>query len=790
MSAGNTPASHQAGDTSNGLPTAARVPSHFSCFSCRRRKIKCSRTIPCNNCIKAKLPCASPPRRRSAKSGSNPDPVLLAKIHRLENIINSLRGSASLEKDALPADDPNRQEKTQQDEFPPILEDGGASGDDRGQSGRLLPRGSPSMAESTEPRLAGTRDLPGPVLAARPADLPPVTHRNWKTGRIIKDGGRSIYQRGNFWAALTVQVQDWQSDSVAGLDEDASEGEEMDICQVSNTSGSPLSEFPFASSRPLPGDHHPAPASRRRLWHIFKESIDPIVKVLHIPTIEPKIQKWLAAEDMEGVPTNISALLFAVYFSTLTSIENDVCRELLGNERDVLLAKSRQAGEAALSRANFLITDDLIVLQSFLIYLVALRPHSPRLSWALSSLAFRLLQSLGAHRDASSLSMPIFESEMHKRLFWTLYTFECAAAEDTGCDPIMFEVNSFNASPPNNLDDKDLSESMTAAAAERGNCWTDMTMLILRAEMSQLWRLIYDPRRNPPGMTTSFKSMTAEEKKTFVGKWLRAVDQRFISICSPLIPIQWLTAVYARSLVLEFKLAVWQPLEKYAEFSPAEHDEFFSDATECVETYNKILTDSRGARWTWFTRAFKMWYPLAYILTELAARPLRRDHRRAWQVVEQTLVSRWDSPHPRGGYQWRSIVELVETAQAAQTKEMRRRRDSFGGRLSVSDSHSSRPKILLPDPPVSKPGEFWIATVHDHLLGNSTGEASLPHTRGEEGPRPVDDSTAGLDHTIDHNMPVFDMPGADPSNGLDYLDLLGDFAFPDDDMVDPHSQFS
>lgn len=156
-----------------------------------------------------------------------------------------------------------------------------------------------------------------------------------------------------------------------------------------------------------------------------------------MPTVEPKISEWLSRDDVGGMPTNLNTLLFAVYFSATSSMENDECREVLGGDRNAIVTKYRAAEENALTVAGLLNTDDLMVLQSFVIYLTTLRHISPRLSWTLCSLATRLLQSLGAHRDGASLSLSIFNSEMQKRLFWHLAVLECGSAEDSGCDPTM-----------------------------------------------------------------------------------------------------------------------------------------------------------------------------------------------------------------------------------------------------------------------------------------------------------------------------------------------------------------
>ena len=48
------------------------------------------------------------------------------------------------------------------------------------------------------------------------------------------------------------------------------------------------------------------------LWPLFKMRVDPVVKVLHIPSVEPVI---LAASDLKPVSKESEALIFAISYS-------------------------------------------------------------------------------------------------------------------------------------------------------------------------------------------------------------------------------------------------------------------------------------------------------------------------------------------------------------------------------------------------------------------------------------------------------------------------------------------
>ncbi|RMJ07446.1 hypothetical protein CDV36_012954 [Fusarium kuroshium] len=732
---------------------AGPTANHFSCVNCRRRKIKCNKQNPCTNCTKAQLTCVFPPPRRSGRD-SNPDPALLAKVRRLEGIISSLQ-LAVVEKDA---------QLTQLQSRPGQAQDRVATPN--------IQLGSPVNPETSETTVAQKRpSVTGldPHSPTNSAFTNPQSTTDWKYGKLVRDEGRSIYIGSTFWASLTAHGL---ANDMSFLDHEPLDDETNSYSQHSSM-GSPLSDFPLSSTGAGQYHAHPSVENRQKLWSIFKESVDPIVKILHLPTAEIKINEWLQQADTDGIPRNVNALLFAIYFAAVSSVEDDVCRDLLGCDRGRLVVEFRVAEENALSIAGFINTDDLMVLQAFVIYLVSLRQHSPRVSWTLCPLAFRILQLVGAHRDGSPLSLLTYDSEMHKRLCWHLCLLECGASDDSGCEPTILEISSFNAPAPRNLNDQDYGLDI-ATEPETRTCWTESTLLILEADICQLWRLIWDSRRHPDGIPKPFDALTEAEKSGFIESCARRFDEQYIKICSPLIPIQWVTATLARMLILEFKLAVCRPLERHAELGLADCDQFFADAMECLELSNKLLTDGRSVRWTWLFKTFTLWHALAFMLTELGLRPLRRDHQKAWRVIEQVMISRWNSPHYRLGHQWRSMLNLLEIAQAAKTREIRRRRESFRSR---PDAKTAAPRTSPQSAASKKPREAWNSScVHGHAPLSTTEEACAQRRELHHAGQVLHNAMQAHQGHHDTDMLSLDMP-LDMTGEIGDLDMLGDFDF-------------
>lgn len=73
-----------------------------SCVTCRRRKVRCDKIHPsCTNCTKAGIECVFPgPGRAKRKTRKPQDAELLARLKKLEGVIQNLGAQVDEEKDA------------------------------------------------------------------------------------------------------------------------------------------------------------------------------------------------------------------------------------------------------------------------------------------------------------------------------------------------------------------------------------------------------------------------------------------------------------------------------------------------------------------------------------------------------------------------------------------------------------------------------------------------------------------------------------------------------------------
>lgn len=255
-------------------------------------------------------------------------------------------------------------------------------------------------------------------------------------GRLVVEKGRSRYINNSFWASLNNEVEDLKAILIEPSDDDD------DVHSPDSSNAASCHQgyiFGYSSTNVDMQALHPPESQARQFWDVFKENVDTLMKVLHIPTFEPVF--FNAVAHMDTCSKGLEALLFVIYYGAVTSTTPEECVERWGEDRGALLSRYRVGLEQGLARANFLYCDEIVVLQAFVTFLVLLRRNDDaRKIWTLTGLVVRIAQTLGIHRDGSHFKLPPFEIEMRRRLWWQVCILDARSSEDHGCDPTIVEA--------------------------------------------------------------------------------------------------------------------------------------------------------------------------------------------------------------------------------------------------------------------------------------------------------------------------------------------------------------
>lgn len=66
---------------------------------------------------------------------------------------------------------------------------------------------------------------------------------------------------------------------------------------------------------------HPLPSQIPFIWQVYQENVDPILKVIHVPTMSKLIKSL--RNNMDSLTPSTEALMFAIYFASITSLDDD-----------------------------------------------------------------------------------------------------------------------------------------------------------------------------------------------------------------------------------------------------------------------------------------------------------------------------------------------------------------------------------------------------------------------------------------------------------------------------------
>jgi hypothetical protein len=172
-----------------------------SCVTCRRRKVRCDKQMPCSNCRRALIPCVFPapgraprqPRPKDPnappKSSSQREVELIKRLKKLEGIVEELSGQIEVE-----------------------------SGE-RGASPVDSPEGHAAIAQRTNS--TGQDPSPGSFdsLSEQGSDVIRRREVQRQLGRLVLNDhkGNTRYVSNGFWSKLNDEVSPWHKASHAVL---------------------------------------------------------------------------------------------------------------------------------------------------------------------------------------------------------------------------------------------------------------------------------------------------------------------------------------------------------------------------------------------------------------------------------------------------------------------------------------------------------------------------------------------------------------------------------------------
>ncbi|KKY17699.1 putative fungal specific transcription factor domain-containing protein [Phaeomoniella chlamydospora] len=407
---------------------------------------------------------------------------------------------------------------------------------------------------------------------------------------------------------------------------------------------------------------HPPAVIMLKLWQTFVENVNPLIKILHAPTMQKRLLDY--STSLDKVAKDEEALLFGIYLTAVQSMSDFECQSLFGQTKSRSIRKYYNATKNALIRAEFMSCPGIVILQAFSLYLLTMRHYTePGCLWMLTGVAVRLGQRLGLHRDGLELGLLPFETEMRRRLWWALFGMDTTAAEFFGAAWSSRPVLS-STKRPLNINDSDLNPKMRALPAEHVGA-TEMIFMKLRVDMASFLREAKYERgwfsqglRDPEIESTQMAAISQFEIQ---------LKEKYFQYCDPNIPLHLFTLSLGQAAFLALKLVAKHPRRYAGEglMPKSERDEIFNTSIELIQHYLQSISQPYIQPFLWHMNAHFQWHAFAVLVSELCLRVDGEDARIGWDVVERLLVQNPEVVNNQKAALHKAVGTLILKAWAA-----------------------------------------------------------------------------------------------------------------------------
>ncbi|KAJ5669680.1 hypothetical protein N7462_010750 [Penicillium macrosclerotiorum] len=597
----------------------------LSCEACRQRKVKCDKQSPCTSCTRLGFVCvpverARLPRGRTRKAperAGSSDKELVDRVAKLEQLLKQV----AAERDSRPQVEP-----------PSYAAEANTE--------RSLDN---KMADVETWRDQHAQPGAGTTLT--------LTHRPRPA---------TSYLGSSFWEDIMQQTQDLRT----VLDDRLEYEEEEELKQPmgfgTSIISSETSESVSNSPQSYKGISYPL-QTRRQLCEIYLKNVDPIFKILHRPSLRAFLCDGKPYLDYEPDHHAPNTLALAVYSAAVCTIDDAQCQLIFGSDKKTIAAELQRETEAALVNSEFVTTNELTVLQAYVLSLLAARcQDQSRRVWTMLAMALRVGQALCLHMPDPPFRVSPFEQQLRRRTWQAIGVLDLAASLDRASEPMM-QSAWLDSHLPANINDEDIWFNMDVPFQKPpAGAFTDMTHTLIIASAQTVARSIgFTDFIEPSAKTWGARQQMLRDFERTVNSLLAG--------CKPDLSSYHLYVQQVASVIYGWlQLGSARPIQRSRSFTPpvVQNDVLLSLASDNLQ---KIISfrDPSMVSWSWFGSMWVPWHGLAVALAELCVCRDPEAISKHWPIVEQVyhhsslLIA--DSQH---GMLWKPLQKLMNQARA------------------------------------------------------------------------------------------------------------------------------
>ncbi|KAG8627403.1 hypothetical protein KVT40_004886 [Elsinoe batatas] len=570
-------------------PTSSKPPRILACVLCQQRKIKCDRQHPCGHCIKAKAQCVpgrlitKPRRRRFAEK------ELLDRLRHYEALLR----------------EHNISFQPMHPEHPPDVLSTKADSID----------GDAQDDETTE------------------ADAE-------KAGKV--KGATPSYEAKSFWRELNTKDGEADPDTDTSTEEEAESTVKMTWLKMFESNEHLLFGTPIITSDL--STYHPEQMHIFRLWQIYLDNVDPMIKVTHTLTLQPRIIN--AALHLRNVAPPLEALMFGMYCMAVSSMPDGQEQQAFGATKNELLTTYQFGCQQALIKCEFLRTNDLEVLIALFLYLLSARPRTdPRSLSPLLGIAVRIAQRMGLHIETMNTKHSAFEAEMRRRVWWALLFIDTRVSEQ-GEQKTGQMTPTWDCAVPCNVNDSDLHPDMKNRPTAQAPI-SEAVFTVVRSRIFNTIRTL-DCHLDftIPALKLIAKAMKPDRPRNDyqeIQGLNRGIEEVYLQHCDSENPVHFFTIWTARYFLVRVRLLHYfaRSSQSTTKLSDTRRDQGMAHAIAMLECDTRMATNSSIRKFLWFNNLYYPFPAYFQLIQELKTRPTGAQAANAWQVMDENYSTRF-----------------------------------------------------------------------------------------------------------------------------------------------------
>ncbi|CAK7223054.1 hypothetical protein SBRCBS47491_005071 [Sporothrix bragantina] len=341
-------------------------------------------------------------------------------------------------------------------------------------------------------------------------------------------------------------------------------------------------------------------------------SVHPIASCLHQSTFEQQFSEFFALVESGRQPRRTrQALVFAVLFSGVVAADESAIAAQFNIRKVDLVAIVKYGVEASLGRANLLRTTSVEAMQAFVIYLVTLcrdevsRSHSIQVGAAI-----RMAECMALHRDGSAFGLTPLETHVRRLIWHQLCFLDIRTCEAQGPRPTIHRED-YDTFLPYNCDDEDLILEAGASPFMSKQRWASSFLAVLRFEVNEMMRVIWIDRFKLERKKTHLTVVMAK-----IEKFCQRLNQKYEGFLDGSTPIKRYTKLVKELFICRMHVMVLHPYHSNASNPLSErlHSTLIKSGIRIVEIGIELETNPEYSQWRWYLGAF-MQYQIALLLT-------------------------------------------------------------------------------------------------------------------------------------------------------------------------------